>query len=139
MPTNKPGATATKPGAVATASTAQQSPSNNNGLSTGAKVGIGVGIGIAVLAAIGLLAWMLLRKRKKKQSWPSPGAPATEQNGPAPAFEARHEKRGNASDTRWYTYEQPHELDARQSPWIHSELSSENIRGELGSPDLIRR
>ena len=142
-PSQKPGATATKHGATATgSSTAANSPTPPSGLSTGAKAGIGVGVAIGVLALIGILVWVILRKRKRKQSeaWPSPSASAT----PAPARQERYENRVNDSDTIWFNHSQPqqdpvHEADSNASPWIRSEMSSENVRAELDASEAARR
>ncbi|KAK0386703.1 hypothetical protein NLU13_6537 [Sarocladium strictum] len=43
---------------------------DNGGLSKSAIIGIGVGVGAAGLAAIGLILWLCMRKRSKKDSRP---------------------------------------------------------------------
>ena len=135
-PTQQPGASATKHPAKATGSTASGTSTESGGLSTGAKAGIGVGIAVVALIAIGALVWFLLKKRKSRQSasWPSPAPPS--QASPQTRDE-RYEKRAapNESDTRWYSYPDPppvHELDSMSSPWSRPEMSSDNIRAELG-------
>jgi hypothetical protein len=60
-------------GAAATASasssaSATPAPSSSSGLSTGAKAGIGVGVAIVALVAIGLIAFFVLRRRKRSTS-----------------------------------------------------------------------
>lgn len=147
-PSQSPGATATEQGAAATGSSAASKTSAPaSGLSTGAKAGIGVGVAVGVLALIGILVWAILRRRKRKQSqaWPSPNATAhSGATTSVPAREERYEKRVNDSDTRWFNYNQPqqdpvHEADANASPWIRSEMSSENVRAELEAADAARR
>jgi len=58
-------------GAAATASAgsvASVTPSSSSGLSTGAKAGIGVGVAIVAILAIGLIAFFVLRRRKRSTS-----------------------------------------------------------------------
>lgn len=56
--------TTSNPAAMATHSSAA-SGSASSGLSTGSKIGIGAGVTLGALAVIGLLCFVLLRKRKK--------------------------------------------------------------------------
>jgi len=69
----KPTSNSNPSAASVSGSTTSNSASSAHGLSTGASAGIGVGVGVVALAIIGLLAfWLLRRKRKAKQEKPPP-------------------------------------------------------------------
>ncbi|KAH8728172.1 hypothetical protein GQ44DRAFT_824469 [Phaeosphaeriaceae sp. PMI808] len=67
-PSSIPASTGSIPTSTAPASTGTPPPSNNDGLSTGAKAGIGIGttLGVALIAAISWLAWVLNKNSKNK-------------------------------------------------------------------------
>lgn len=58
-----------------TSSNSQPTFTTPAGLSTGAKIGIGITIPLVVLIAIGILAFCLLRRRKKKRNTPNGDQP----------------------------------------------------------------
>jgi hypothetical protein len=57
--------------ATDSSSTGQPASSSSGGLSSGAKAGIGVSVTIVVLAIIGIIAFFLLRRRRKPTGPPS--------------------------------------------------------------------
>ena len=79
-------ASAYRPSATTSAAAASSSASSSgsSGLSTGAAAGIGVACGVLALAALGLLVWFVMRRRKsKKNVTPSlDQKPLNQQNSP---------------------------------------------------------
>lgn len=77
----RPSAATTTSAAAASTST---SSSGGSGLSTGAAAGIGVACGVLALAALGLLVWFVMRRRKSKKNVATSAdqKPLNQQNSP---------------------------------------------------------
>ncbi|CAG7556478.1 unnamed protein product [Fusarium equiseti] len=70
----------------------QSGSSSSDSLSTGAKAGIAVGAVVGGLGAIGLIAWLVLRRRNKNNA--KPAESVAESNEVKPADELRYELHG---------------------------------------------
>ncbi|RFN46919.1 hypothetical protein FIE12Z_8852 [Fusarium flagelliforme] len=70
----------------------QSDSSSSDSLSTGAKAGIAIGAVIGGLGAIGLIAWLVLRRRNKNNT--KPAESVAESNEVKPADELRYELHG---------------------------------------------
>ncbi|KAJ4007783.1 hypothetical protein NW766_009586 [Fusarium irregulare] len=66
--------------------------SSADSLSTGAKAGIAVGAVVGGLGAIGLVAWLILRRRNKNKT--KPAESVAESNEVKPADDLRYELHG---------------------------------------------
>ena len=93
--------TTSAPAANATAAAAASSASSSggSGLSTGAAAGIGVACGVLALAALGVLVWFVMRRRKNKRKNAGVGGerkPLNQQNSPyQESIQGQHGVYGN--------------------------------------------
>lgn len=92
----------------------------DTGLSTGAKAGIGAGVAVVALAAIGLLAFFVLKKRRnaRKRSAEQPG----------PYGHAQDSKEPFRQPAEW----ERRELDASEAAQPRSELDGGALHGSQG-------
>ena len=70
----------------------ESNSSSSDSLSTGATAGIAVGAVVGGLGAIGLIAWLVLRRRNKNNT--KPAESVAESNEVKPADELRYELHG---------------------------------------------
>ena len=76
----------------ASATEGESNSSSSDALSTGAKAGIAVGAVVGGLGAIGLVAWLVLRRRNKNNT--KPAESVAESNEVKPADKLRYELHG---------------------------------------------